>query len=72
MVEFIKNRASYPDDLEVWQVAKILDCTQRYVYQLLKEKKIAHYRIGKKYAIDTDDLVRFIKENRVEPNETGD
>lgn len=69
MLEFIKNRASYPDDLEVWQVAKILDCTQRYVYQLLKEKKIAHYRIGKKYAIDTDDLVRFIKESRVGPEE---
>ena len=65
MLEFIKNRASYPDDLEVWQVAIILDCTKQYVYQLLREKKIAHYRIGKKYAIDTDDLVRFIKENRI-------
>ena len=65
MLEFIKNRASYPDDLEVWQVAIILDCTKRYVYQLLREKKIAHYRIGKKYAIETDDLVRLIKENRI-------
>ena len=66
MVEFLKNRPSYPDDLDVWQVAKILNCTHRYVYQLIKEKKIAHYRIGKKYAIDTDDLIRFIQENRVD------
>lgn len=70
MVEFIKNRASYPDDLEVWQVAKILDCPEQYVYKLLKNKKIAHYRIGRKYAIDTDDLVRFIQESRIEPNRT--
>ena len=67
MVEFLKNRTSYPDDLGVWQVAKILNCTQRYVYQLIKEKKIAYYHIGKKYAIDTDDLIRFIRENRVDP-----
>lgn len=66
MLEFIKNRASYPDTLEVWQAAIILDCTKQYVYQLLKEKKIAHYRIGKKYAVDTDDLVRYIRENRID------
>jgi excisionase family DNA binding protein len=65
MVEFIKNRASYPDDLEVWQVAKILGCTQRYVYQLLREKQLAYYRIGKKYAIDTDDLVHFLESRKV-------
>ena len=65
MLEFIKNRSSYPDDLEVWQVAKILDCPERYVYKLLKEKKIAHYRVSKKYHIDADDLVRFIQECRV-------
>ena len=69
MVEFIKNRASYPDDLEVWQVAKILGCTQRYVYQLLKTKQLAHYRIGKKYAIETDDLVRFLESRKVPANE---
>lgn len=70
MLDFIKNRAAFPDELTVWQVAKILDCTERYVYQLLKERKIAHYRIGKKYAIDADDLVRFIQESRIKPTGT--
>lgn len=65
MVEFIKYRSSYPDNLEVWQVAKILDCTHRYVYRLLMKKMLVHYRIGKKYAIETDDLVRFLKEKRI-------
>ena len=66
MLEFIKNKASYPDDLEVWQVAQILDCPEQYVYKLLKEKKIAYYRVGKKYHIDSDDLVRFIQSIRVD------
>ena len=66
MIEFIKNRSSYPDDLTVWQVAQILDCPEQYVYRLLRDKKIAHYRVSKRYHIDADDLVRFIKECRVE------
>ena len=67
MIEFIKNRSSYPDDLTVWQVAQILDCPEQYVYRLLRDKKIAHYRVSKRYHIDADDLVRFIKDCRVEP-----
>lgn len=69
MIEFIKNRSSYPDDLTVWQVAQILDCPEQYVYRLLRDKKIAHYRVSKRYHIDADDLVRFIKDCRVEPQE---
>lgn len=67
MIEFLKNRNSYPDELETWQVAAILNCTLRYVYQLLKEKKIKHYRIGKQYFIETDDLVRFIESKAIMP-----
>ena len=66
MIEFIKNRSSYPDDLTVWQVAQILDCPEQYVYRLLRDKKIAHYRVSKRYHIDADDLVRFIKDCRVD------
>lgn len=66
MVSFIKNRASYPDELEVWQVAKILNCSVQYVYKILRDKQLNHYRVGKKYFIDTDDLVRFIEEKKVE------
>ena len=69
MLDFIKNRSSYPNDLTVWQVAQILDCTEMYVYRLLKEKKLAYYRVSKRYHIDADDLVRFIKDCRVEPEE---
>lgn len=67
MIEFLKNRQSYPDELETQQVASILNCTMRYVYQLLKEKKIKHYRVGKQIYIDTDDLVRFIESKAVKP-----
>ena len=69
MLDFIKNRSSYPNDLTVWQVAQILGCTEVYVYRLLKEKKLAHFRVSKRYHIDADDLVRFIKDCRVEPQE---
>ena len=67
MIEFLKNRSSYPDELEVWQVAIILNCSRPYVYRLLKEQKIAHYHIGRSYRIDTDDLVRFLEESVVHP-----
>ena len=69
MLDFIKNRSSYPNDLTVWQVAQILGCTEVYVYRLLKEKKLAHFRVSKRYHIDADDLVRFIKDCQVEPEE---
>lgn len=67
MIEFLKNRQSYPDELETRQVASILNCTLRYLYQLLKEKKIKHYRVGKQIYVDTDDLVRFIESRAVKP-----
>jgi excisionase family DNA binding protein len=69
MIEFLKNRTSYPDDLEVWQVAEILGCAQRYVYQLLKQRQIKHYRVGKRIFVDTDDLVRFIESKVVNAQE---
>ena len=69
MIEFLKNRQDYPDELETRQVAAILNCTMRYVYRLLKEKKIKHYRVGKHIFVDTDDLVRFIESRVVKPEE---
>ena len=69
MIEFLKNRKAYPDELETWQVASILNCTMRYVYRLLKEKQIKHYRVGKQIFVDTDDLVRFIENRAIKPEE---
>lgn len=69
MVSFLKNRQSYPDELEVWQVAKILNCSVPHVYKLLRNRQLAYYRIGKKYYIPADDLVRFLKSRKVPANE---
>lgn len=67
MIDFLKNRDAYPDELETWQVASILNCTMRYVYRLLKEKQIKHYRVGKQIFVDADDLMRFIESKAVKP-----
>ena len=69
MIEFLKNKQSYPDELDTRQVAPILNCTMWYVYQLLKEKKIKHYRVGKQIYVDTDDLVRFIESKAIKPED---
>lgn len=69
MVSFLKNRQSYPDELEVWQVAKILNCSAPHVYKLLQDRQLAYYRIGKKYYIPADDLVRFLESRKVPANE---
>ena len=69
MVSFLRNRQSYPDELEVWQVAAILNCSAPHVYKLLRDRQLAHYRVGKKYFIPTDDLVRFLETRKVSANE---
>ena len=69
MISFIKNRESYPDELEVWQVSKILNCSPQYVYRLLCQKQLVHYRVGKKYYIETDDLIRFLEKRKIETAE---
>lgn len=68
MINFLKNRQSYPDELEVWQVAKILNCSAPHVYKLLQDRQLAHYRIGKKYYIPADELVRFLESRKVSAN----
>lgn len=71
MVSFLKNRQSYPDELEAWQVAAILNCncSTPHVYKLLRDRQLSHYRVGKKYFIPTDDLVRFLESRKVSANE---
>lgn len=66
MIGFLKNRKAYPDELEAWQVSKILNCSIQHVYQILRKKLLLHYRVGKKYYIVTDDLVRFLEERKVD------
>lgn len=68
-ISFLKNRQSYPDELEVWQVAKILNCSMPHVYKLLQDRQLLYYRIGKKYYIPTDDLVRFLESKKVPAKE---
>lgn len=69
MINFLKNRQSYPDELEVRQVAKILNCSVPRVYKLLRDRQLAYYRIVKKYFIPADDLVRFLESRKVPANE---
>ena len=43
------------------QIAKELKCTRQRVYQIIKEEKIPHERIGKIYVIQHKDYVKYFK-----------
>ena len=61
MVSFIKNYVSYPDGLEVWQVAIILNVGQATVRKRIRDHKLPAYKIGRAYLVSKHDLKRFIE-----------
>lgn len=61
MVSFIKNFVSYPDGLEVWQVAIILRLGQDTVRRLIRTHRLPAYRVGRAYLISKYDLRKFIE-----------
>lgn len=64
MLDFVKNQAQYPDELQVWQVAEILHCSRQYIYALLHAHKLPFYKIRNRYIIAADDLVQYIESSR--------
>ena len=60
MFEFIEKFDSFPADLAVWQVAKILQKSEVTVRQYIRVKQLPAYKIGRSYRISKHDLRGFI------------
>lgn len=50
----------YGDFLTVPEICHILDVGKNTVYEMLKNKQIRNFRIGKRYKITRDAVVDFI------------
>ena len=74
MFSFTKNFDSYPDGLEVWQVAIILNVGQNTVRRLIRDRKIPAFKIGRAYLIDKHSLRVFIesRSTKINASEVGD
>jgi excisionase family DNA binding protein len=56
--------------LAVNQVAEILGCTERYVYEMVKNRKLRAIRLGSRaIRISGISLSEFIDSNTVDPDE---
>lgn len=51
---------SYPDVLDIQQVAKVLGVSTKTSYRLLREGAINHLKIGRNYRIPKAYLLRFL------------
>jgi len=56
---------SPPRLLEVAHVAHRLSVSQRFVWQLIRDKKLAAIRLGPRWRVDPADLQAFIDAQRV-------
>ena len=51
--------------LKVSEVAQVLKLNILTVYQYIRQEKLSAVKIGRNYRIEEEDLVKFIKENKV-------
>jgi excisionase family DNA binding protein len=68
MFDFMQKTDSYPDGLEVWQVAIILNLEQATVRKMIRARKLPAYKIGRAYLINKYDLKRFIESKSTKAN----
>lgn len=54
----------HPRLLEVAHVAHRLSSSQEYVRRLIRERKLAAIRLGRRWRVDPDDLQAFIDAQR--------
>ena len=45
------------------EVAEVLHCSRRYVYQLIGTKDFPKLKVGRKYLIPADDLDKWVHAN---------
>lgn len=61
MFSFIKNIAAYPETLEVWQVAVVLNLSPDTVRRLIRNHKLPAYKLGRLYLVNKFDLKNYIE-----------
>jgi len=54
----------YSDILDSKDLIKILSLHKNTIYKLLQKKEIPNKKIGKKYMISKQDLIKYITSNR--------
>lgn len=52
--------AKYPDVVSVTQLAQMLHISERLAYRLIREKQIAHLKIGRTYKIPKINVIEYL------------
>ena len=55
-----------PELLDIDQAADALNTTPRHVRRLIAERRIAHFKVGRKVRIGRAELAAWLERNRVE------
>jgi excisionase family DNA binding protein len=53
------------------EVASILRCSPDQIWKLVREKKISHYRPGKRILFSHDHVCEYLKANEIKQNKKG-
>lgn len=51
---------AFPDVLTVPQLSRMLNINEKAAYQLVREKRISHFRVGRVYRIPKVEVFRFL------------
>ncbi|MDQ2086480.1 helix-turn-helix domain-containing protein [Herbivorax sp. ANBcel31] len=65
MKKIYKDFKELPISLNAEDIAKILNISRPYAYQLLKEGKIPTLRLGKRILVPKNEFLKWIEENTV-------
>lgn len=60
MTDFIMTYTNFPSDLEVWQVALVLNISQATVRSMIRKGKLYAYRLGRGYIVPKHVLRDYI------------
>ena len=62
----------YPDVMNIQQIGEVLDISDKTVYKLLREQKLASIKVGKAYRIPKIFLFAYLNICTEEADETDD
>jgi excisionase family DNA binding protein len=62
--EVSKSNASLPRFLKLDEVAALLRCKRRTIYDMVEQKRIPHRKVGGRLLFDLDEIIEWTKEKR--------
>ena len=62
MNAFLDYYDSYPSVFAVWQVASMLQISEKRVKALIRNEELPAYLVGNAYAVGKEDLKKYIEE----------